>query len=338
MAEVIKSWNPSRGCNNLSGAFIQPSDNAKHREIKITEAVGVNGKNFPNDTLTIQESLNRLPVYQGGPTPPLKEDSVCGPKTKKAIQLFQLKHFGWKIADGRVDPIGKTIAKLNELLQYYVPSPLRTARALYLTPQVLLIVQSAQRNLVSALGALSSSQFATQFGVTNYVDSILYNVYRHFDVDKFDPSERRGLTLFIKGIFDNMFQALSAPTDPSGAGLFEYNQDPNLERVGATMYVVWGGFYSKGETTEPSNGVVVKKDRVYLCKETDTLSDEHLMYGVVHELAHFVGRVGDIDDFSYRRPDHPEMKKLPHHLKPRNASSYSNFAFEVHYGRMPIGI
>lgn len=38
-----------------------------------------------------------------------------GPKTNGAIQSFQLKHFGWSGADGRVDPGRQTLAKLNEL-------------------------------------------------------------------------------------------------------------------------------------------------------------------------------------------------------------------------------
>jgi hypothetical protein len=41
-------------------------------------------------------------------------DGKCGTKTKKAIQLFQLHHFGWSGADGRVDPGQQTLAKLNE--------------------------------------------------------------------------------------------------------------------------------------------------------------------------------------------------------------------------------
>src|SRR5687767_11994365 len=83
--------------------------------IAISASVGINGVNRPNDVATIQSALNDVPADQGRPAPPLKVDGICGPKTKNGIQSFQLKHFGWKGADGRVDPDQQTIAKLNEL-------------------------------------------------------------------------------------------------------------------------------------------------------------------------------------------------------------------------------
>jgi len=49
---------------------------------------------------------------------PLAVDGICGRKTIRAIQTFQLHHFGWRGADGRVDPYGPTLAKLDE---YNVP-------------------------------------------------------------------------------------------------------------------------------------------------------------------------------------------------------------------------
>jgi hypothetical protein len=51
---------------------------------------------------------------QGGPQPLLEVDGICGKKTRSAIQRFQLHHFGWSGADGRVDPHQQTLAKLNE--------------------------------------------------------------------------------------------------------------------------------------------------------------------------------------------------------------------------------
>jgi hypothetical protein len=79
------------------------------------------GINLPEDTLTVQQLLNQVPVSEGGPAPPLEEDSKCGPLTKAAIQKFQLKHFGWKGADGRVDPDGVTLAKLNTFDKVVTP-------------------------------------------------------------------------------------------------------------------------------------------------------------------------------------------------------------------------
>ncbi|MEX2186686.1 MAG: hypothetical protein WD875_07830 [Pirellulales bacterium] len=83
----------------------------------ISQSVGrMGGKNLPDDVVTVKKLLNGVSPDNGGPTTPLSVASVhCDPKTIEAIQKFQLKHFGWKGADGRVDPDGPTIAKLNEL-------------------------------------------------------------------------------------------------------------------------------------------------------------------------------------------------------------------------------
>lgn len=78
------------------------------------------GKNRADDVITIQQLLDQVPLDSGGPVPALKVDGICGPKTGDAIQKFQLKHFGWKLADGRVDPGGPTLEKLNE---FDTPAP-----------------------------------------------------------------------------------------------------------------------------------------------------------------------------------------------------------------------
>jgi peptidoglycan hydrolase-like protein with peptidoglycan-binding domain len=89
----------------------------------ITASVGINGVNRPSDVRTIQEMLNQVPVGSGGPSPPLKVDEICGPKTKAAIQKFQLQHFGWAGADGRVDPNGPTHIKLHQFEKPAPPPP-----------------------------------------------------------------------------------------------------------------------------------------------------------------------------------------------------------------------
>lgn len=81
------------------------------------------GVNFPQDVTTVQELLNNVSARAGGPSPTLVVDGLCGPKTIAAIQRFQLHHFGWSLADGRVDPNGPTLRKLNELDPAGVPDP-----------------------------------------------------------------------------------------------------------------------------------------------------------------------------------------------------------------------
>lgn len=87
--------------------------------LTLSASVGEKGKNHHEDVLKVQDTLNAIPRTAGGQATLLSPDGVAGPKTKKAIQEFQLAHFGWKIADGRVDPDGKTWEKLVTLLAVY---------------------------------------------------------------------------------------------------------------------------------------------------------------------------------------------------------------------------
>jgi hypothetical protein len=81
-------------------------------------------KNLRDDTKTVQELLNNVPAAEGGPVPLLETTTgVCGQLTISAIQKFQLKHFGWKGADGRVDPDGPTLHKLNQFDKKVAPPP-----------------------------------------------------------------------------------------------------------------------------------------------------------------------------------------------------------------------
>jgi hypothetical protein len=80
----------------------------------ISATVGRASANRHDDVVTVQELLNQVPPDEGGPQPVLTVDGLCGPKTNAAIQKFQLHHFGWGGADGRVEPGRQTIAKLNE--------------------------------------------------------------------------------------------------------------------------------------------------------------------------------------------------------------------------------
>ena len=92
----------------------------------ISASVGIGGFNRYEDVVTVQELLNDVPLGEGGPQPKLDVDGISGPLTNKAIQTFQLRHFGWKGADGRVDPDNQTIAKLNS----YAPKPTSASLAI----------------------------------------------------------------------------------------------------------------------------------------------------------------------------------------------------------------
>lgn len=90
---------------------------------KIHYAVGINSQNYYEDVFTIQMLLNRVPAALGGPAIKLVVDGWVGKNTVAAIVGFQSHHFNW--SDGRVDPHGATLDKLNTcaVLPPSVPPP-----------------------------------------------------------------------------------------------------------------------------------------------------------------------------------------------------------------------
>lgn len=79
---------------------------------RLSASVGRRGVNREPDVRRVQQLLNNVVPESGGPRTPLVVDGKAGHNTTDAIQQFQLHHFGWSIADGRVDPDGNTFQKL----------------------------------------------------------------------------------------------------------------------------------------------------------------------------------------------------------------------------------
>lgn len=82
--------------------------------MSITKSVGKGGVNLKPDVQVVQTLLNKVGAPSGGPSPPLMVDGLCGSKTTTAIRTFQLRWFGQAGADSRVDPNGRTLARLND--------------------------------------------------------------------------------------------------------------------------------------------------------------------------------------------------------------------------------
>jgi len=75
-------------------------------DVTIKSSVGANGKNGRADTRKVQKLLNAI-----FPSTLLSVDGDCGSKTVRRIERFQ-RRFTTK-PDGRVDPDGRTLKKLN---------------------------------------------------------------------------------------------------------------------------------------------------------------------------------------------------------------------------------
>ena len=77
----------------------------------INAAVGTSpAPNNFEDVETIQSLLNQVPDGEGGPSPLLDVDGICGPLTIAAIRRFQQRQLNFN--DGRVDVNQQTFAKL----------------------------------------------------------------------------------------------------------------------------------------------------------------------------------------------------------------------------------
>jgi len=79
----------------------------------ISASVGQGGANRHVDVITVQTLINRN-IGRLTPLRLIKVDGRCGEHTILAIKEFQTRILGMPKADGRVDPGGRTLAKLSE--------------------------------------------------------------------------------------------------------------------------------------------------------------------------------------------------------------------------------
>lgn len=83
--------------------------------ITLSDSVGLRGHNTPADVKAVQALLNQHRFACG------QEDGLCGKRTVQAIIAFQASFL--RAPDGKIDPAGKTLAKLNEPGRNAPPPP-----------------------------------------------------------------------------------------------------------------------------------------------------------------------------------------------------------------------
>jgi peptidoglycan hydrolase-like protein with peptidoglycan-binding domain len=96
--------------------------------VTITASVGQGGVNRSADVQAIQNALNSISAIGGGASPPLKVDGMVGPKTIAAILKFQKTNLGLT-QDGKVDPSGSTLQRINFILDGSTKDPKTLAMA-----------------------------------------------------------------------------------------------------------------------------------------------------------------------------------------------------------------
>lgn len=311
-------------CTEVVSPALLPADPPSPgtgERITITAPVGYRGSNRREDTRKIQDALNRVPADQGRASPPLDTDGLCGPKTIKAIQMFQLEHFGFKGADGLVEPGRVTIAQINVLLggaEFPDMTPVveRTRAWLLLCDKHLDLV-----NIV-----LDRDDTSGGFEVFGR-EATMRLVNEHFSLDAFP--NRRQMFEFVRSRIRTMQQVLERPGGLWGAAAFD--RDPLGKGVQA--YTVMGGFFHNGQFLF-ANGKRIRADAIYLTARfaNELRDDDRRTFVVIHELAHFVAFPQPIGDHAHNKQG-DKIRNLPPNLKVINAESYANFAWEVVHGQ-----
>lgn len=300
-------------------------------EILISAPVGLHGANFSSDVVKIQDALNQVPTEKGGASPKLDLDGKCGPKTRNAIQTFQLKHFGWKGADELIEPGKQTLAKLNAVLGKRKGSgSLPDVLAFHVIQLALNMVAAAQANLLAASPVVDSKDLSIGSLSVFSRASLMRLLNKHFSVDS--SQDRRKAFNVIKNKYDRMTQVFQRPGGVWGKAIFARDPLP-LDHY---AYTYGGGYFKLGQS-QYYMGKKVRLDSVYLCtKFFEQLNSSGQAFGVVHELAHFVARYDEILDYAYNREGNgAKVRHLAPELKILNAECYANFAYEARTGQEP---
>ena len=296
----------------------------------ITRSVGQFGANVKDDVLKIQKLLNLIAPQDGGPVPAtpeglgLKEDGICGPKTIAAIRAFQLRQGTG--SDGRVDPNGGTLKRMNEVpkikLQGRNTSIL--AKVAMAMPSLIATAEKAVRGADQAMGFVRTGGGGFGFGKRSYEIADLY-----FGFGSQPTSKTLSELDFIRTTYSRVRTVLSRRQDDmtggSPFGISIFTIDPLGE-----PFIAYSPT-QQGDGQQPISEI--HSGLIYLCERADGLVPDLLTHVLFHELIHFVddetqGR--NIDDGAKYRE---KAIKASHELKIRNADNYALFGTHLNIGR-----
>ena len=315
--------------------------------VAISASVGAGGVNRKDDVLAVQQLLNQASSIVGSPRQPIAADGLVGPKTIAAIREFQSTQLGF--SDGRVDPNHKTIGRLNVLiaassrsprltLGFAIPAGAATGvsavgapaagtavkmtplqAAIEATPRAILLVTAASVQLRGLLAGLNLS------GGLIFIPTTFDMVNTHFHLDR-SPND---LTANLGKLIRNYGLILQMLGDPGkfyqeGAAI---TSPPN--KVSVFADAAMGGFH----LPEPKNHITFRTQYPDCGPNTRTAM-------LIHEGAHFVGGVNEINHFAMEFPSpngQPQGQGNTRNYAElltdealKNASSYA--AFAIHAG------
>jgi hypothetical protein len=343
-------------CTDARCARQLPQPASGSDTIGISGSVGAGGFNKPDDVRVIQQALNEVDPGQGGADPKLKVDGWIGPKTIAAISKFQLANLGW--ADGRIDPHGPTLAKLNTLVSLTsvltaiaqllglgaVPSIAvdpATMEDLYrnVLPEVGDCVRSADATLQLARNTLFSGPSPFNIGT-----DAARLVNKHFSIDQ-NPHGEKDFD-FISEIYYNMQALIHRNNSPVVRTFVAFpgtiSATDLVTQKNAIADASADGKSSKGQThtvvARDGTRITLKDDEIHIFPADQFQTRDGQVKTLLHEMSHYLGgpdgSADCIDDFGYGWVE--MLASLKPHLKSRNADCYGNFAFDAHYHRQPF--
>ena len=281
-------------CEQTGGARLTQQPPARDNAIRLAGSVGRGGANVRNDVLQIQRGLNAVAPSAGRPAPPLKVDGICGPLTTAAIGRFQQVQFMGAVADHRIDPAGRTLARLNQSLA--VPGSALAANVSSSSgfagassaagrggivgaggttsddqlAQARQLAFDAERRIVNAMTRLARSQAALANPLRSLADvQLVREVNWHFKADQ-EPIPATQLVQ-VAAIYTFMLTAIRE-TNTGIRELFRAGTHPDPNAI---AFAELGGFFS-----------LVQDDRfIFITPQFRTASSGV----IIHELAHFCG-------------------------------------------------
>jgi peptidoglycan hydrolase-like protein with peptidoglycan-binding domain len=314
--------------------------------VTIAASVGRYGVNRAEDVRAVQAALNQLPTQFGGPNPKLAVDGDAGPKTKAAIDAFQLKQFGWK--DGLIEVGGPTIGKLSEFVGGFGPvagngfgraagsaapasDPTRQDRIRYRMERANMVLPFLKQAALDAIAALRDAVTYVQNDFIADIDHLQWrNNYRiadtYFAFGKQPAAQTladlRFIELMCRRVATQIMIRLGELHGvPFGPPLFA------IDPTDAPFHAFTSYKYSK---LPRPKGII--PNLIYLCDNIDQEEPDRFRWILCHEMFHYVDDETEsnyIGDHGYAG----DALKLPHAQRLRNADNFALFTMHAAIGR-----
>lgn len=291
----------------------------------IRKSVGIGGANDRSDVLSIQKLLNKIAPGDGGPVTMVGEDGWIGEKTNRAIRDFQQFHRTGN--DTRVDPGGRTLAKMNEVAGGRDPDTVRAARlkrTAVKMPELRALARTALHT--AQLARDHALRGGPGFAGTDRPQRL---AQFHFALDRIAESQAINALNFIVTTFNRVNTVLlrrPSPVTggtPFGVSVFE------IDPIGKP----WVAYSPTQRGDRP--GRPDHSGKIYLCDKIDNYHDDKFLHVLLHELLHFIDdeiQARVITDYAYR----DRCFQLPHELRMRNSDSYALFGSHAYLGRQRL--